>query len=104
MRFDAFPAGDIQVRPFLTSHPDGIILAGLAAPDQMSILTFYPSPFDMPGTVNGMANDLISPGGIIIIDKSNASRNLIGIGQVQGSSGAFYQYFIGSFGKIAYRL
>jgi hypothetical protein len=96
-------AGDIQVGSLFSPHPDGQILAGLAAADEMGVLPFDPTPGDMPGTIDRVIDDFMSTGGIMVVEEADAGDDLIAVGEIQGCAGTFDDDPVGVGGEIDQR-
>ena len=98
-RAGVFKTGNIQIGPLFSSHPDGMILAGLAATDEAGVFFFDPAAFHMPGTEDRMFDNFMAFGGIIGVVKFDTGGNLVGSGYIKSGSRTFDHHLVGVLGK-----
>jgi len=102
MRLGVFTTGNIEIGAFFTAHSDSVILAGLTPADQVSIIAFYPAPFDMLGTINRAIDNLIPLSGIVVIVEFHSGDDVVGTRLVQCRSRAFDENLIRTVGELVY--
>ncbi len=75
-------AGNVEIRAFFPPHPDGVVLAGLAAPDQVEVTLFDPTAGYMAGAEHRAPDNFESPGRIVGKEKFHAGHNLVSVGVI----------------------
>lgn len=91
-------AGNIEIGTFLAAHPDGQILAGLAATDKMGVFPFDPATGDMLGAIDRPGNYFVSAGRVVIIEEPDAGGDLVAVGKIERRPWAFDDDSIGIIG------